>query len=231
MTTPATDGKVIEITGSKEGQSRTIAVGVVASANPSGNITANLGNSNEASTSSQVTRNMSQITEFHDDGIIDWGFDVDDSNFQQMAANTHEKLLPTVDFEFCGKASELPERMDFVVASHWSMIPPGKQASTQNSKQNWVQTFINRVKSPNNKPAQSISYSNLFQVVALKTNPSKLPTWYGYRATVDVQSTPNLQGLEHPEAPKVSLHFPELDPTTVNVTPTTFDGGYMLKPV
>lgn len=228
--TSATDGKVIHTIGSQEGRTRAVALSATASPLPSGTVSINLGNSDTATTSSQITQNTSLITEYHNEGIIDWGYDINDSNFQKTAIDIDETLLPAVDFEFFGENPEFPERMDFVVASHWSMIlPTGEQEGTQQSKQNGIQKFISHARSSINfEPAQSVSYSNLLHIVALKTSPSKLPKKYGYRATVDVQSRPH-QDLEPPEAPIVHLNHPAVDPTIVDVTPATFDGEYISK--
>ncbi|KJA22056.1 hypothetical protein HYPSUDRAFT_77564 [Hypholoma sublateritium FD-334 SS-4] len=117
--------------------------------------------------------------------------------------------------------------MDFVVASHWSMILPQKQAGTQQSDQSVIKTVINRARRlMKNEPAQSISYSNLLQIVGLKTNPSKLPIIHGYRATLDVQSSPDLQDLE----PEVDPDLPELDSTILDVRPATFDASESVLP-
>lgn len=136
-------------------------------------------------------------------------------------------LLPTADFQFFGKDLERPERMDFVVASHWSMIlPAGLPAGAKKRGQSVIKMFIGRIRrqSNSNSAQSTVSYSNLLQIVALKTNPAKLPPIHGYSATLDVQSSPNLKDLGPPE---VEPGLPYLDPTTFDVTPVTFDGEHI----
>lgn len=80
LKTSATDGKVIEIAGSKKGRNNAIMTGLAISPHPTGTLTVNHGNSSETSHTSQITQNTSPITEYHNHGVIDWGFNINDIN-------------------------------------------------------------------------------------------------------------------------------------------------------
>jgi len=135
------------------------------------------------------TRNTSRITEHHYDGVIWWGFYLDDLHERERGIEFPDCALPTVGFEFVGNPGvpPPPERMDLQIASYWSIIPKSEVET------NWIRTFLNLSISSDN--SQATSYSNLCQIVALETVPFDLPPRSDYKATTHV--TPGVPDTDH----------------------------------
>ena len=165
---------------------------------------------------SEKKRYLSAITEFQNDGKVRWGFNIDDVNFQKWGiSNMPDHDLPTVRFEFIGDSDEPapppappPKYMDIVITSIWSIISPSEPKST------WIRKLLHLFKSTGN--TQTTSYSNLFQIVALKADPSNLPELSHYRAKLKVKS-----GVSGP--PEVKKRAAD----SVCVTPAVVDGMYI----
>ena len=164
---------------------------------------------------SEKKRYLSAITEYQNDGKVRWGFNIDDVNFQKWGINMPEYDLPAVSFEFIGDSDEPapppappPKYMDIVITSIWSMI----STSELKSSSTWIHKLLHSFRSTGNTP----SYSNLFQIVALKADPSNLPELSHYRAKLKVKS-----GVSGP--PEVKKRAAD----SVCVTPAVVDGMYI----
>lgn len=195
----------------KIGRTRGITAGLTLGLQPQGTITGAATKTNEATASSEKKRYNSSITERHRDGFILWAFNVDDVNLQERGIDMQGDVLPTVLFDFVGDSdvpAPPPKCMDIVITSYWSMILPKKPKST------WIRRILGLIKSSGK--TQTPSYSNLFQVVALKIVPSDLPKLSRYKAEVKVRS-----GASDPPEVKVKRQAP---PDLVDVTPTLVNG-------
>jgi hypothetical protein len=179
--TPDSDGEEKQSSSLKIGQSRGMTVGLTLGPHPHGAITGTAIKTNEITAGSEKKRFTSGITEHHRDGIIWWGFNIDDVNLQKQGIDMQEDILLTAVFEFIGDSNvpALPPKcMDTVIASYWSMILPSEPKST------WIHKLLHLFRSSGNTP----SYSNILQIVALKTVPSNLLEPSHYRAKVKVRS-------------------------------------------
>lgn len=158
----------------------------------------------------EMTRYPFRITQQEKYGVVWWGFTVHDRYMQEEGIDIPEDDLPTVNFKlYHGDSNKpAPDRMDIVIASHWSMIPPSEPPSNRFHK--FLQ-FLRLNKSSGD--TQNVSYSNLFQIVSVKTsmsNPQKES-----RHVAEVEVRPGAIGL-----PQVVQRAE--DP--VEVTPAVFDG-------
>jgi hypothetical protein len=136
---------------------------------------------NEETTGSEKKRYNSRITQQELYGVVWWGFNIDDLNEQEDGIDMSDDILPAVHFEFLGDSdtpAPPPERMGVVIASYWSIIPQSEPKGT------WIRKLLRLTKSSGD--TQAISYSNLFQIVALETVPSNLPNRSHYCADVQV---------------------------------------------
>ena len=162
----------------------------------------------------------SAITEHHSDGIVRWGFDIDDDSYQKKGFPVPKDYLPTVRFKFIGDSvkpappAPPPKCMDIAITSYWSIIPPNKSTTT------WIQKVLHFFKSTGNSRAGSrsrvIPFSNLFQVVALTADLSNLPepSESYYRANVKLKSESGIS--DDPDIKRVA--------NSVYVTPVVVDG-------
>jgi len=179
--TLASEREEWQSSGNKIGQSRGMTVGLTIGPHPQGAITGAATKTNEKTTGREKKRYTSRITEQHDDGVVEWGFDVDDLYEQERGIDMSDDILPTVCFEFVGDRKvppPPPERMDVEISSYWSMIP------RSGTESNWIQTFLNVPRSSGN--AEATSYSNICQIVALEIAPADLQPRSDYRATMHV---------------------------------------------
>ena len=171
---------------------------------------------NEETAGFEKRRYNSAITEHRSDGNVRWGFNIDDVNLQKSGIDMREDVLPTVCFEFVGNSNvpaPPPECMDIVITSYWSMILPSEPKST------WIHKLLHPFKfrlTGNSCNTQTTSYSNLFQIVALKADLSNLPEPSHYRAKVKVRS-----GASGP--PDVKRKAAD----SVDVTPAVVDGRHI----
>ena len=166
---------------------------------------------NEESAGSERKRYHSAITEHHSDGNVRWGFNIDDVNLQKLGIDLQEDVLPTVHFKFVGKSNvpaSPPKDIDIVITSYWSMILPSEPKST------WIRKILHLFRSTGN--TQTTSYSNLFQIVALKADLSNLPEPSHYRAKVKFRSG----ACGPPDVERQAVD-------SVNVTLAVVDGRYI----
>ena len=160
-----------------------MAAGLNAGMNPQGTISVAKTKTKEEATSSEKTLHINRIDHYDNYGKVRWSFNIDDVYFQESGMIMREDELPTVHFEFTGDSDKPnppptspPEYMEIAITSYWKMTLPSE------SKTTWIRKLVHFVRSSGN--TQAVSYSNLFQMVALKVNPDKLRNLCDYRAEV-----------------------------------------------
>ena len=200
----------------KTGRTRGVAPSLTIGLAPQGKIGGSSTWTDEETTGSEKKRYNSRITQQELYGVVWWGFDIDDLNEQEDGIDMSDDILPAVHFEFIGDSdipAPHPERMDIVIASYWSIIPQSEPKST------WIHKLLRLTKSSGD--TQAMSYSNLFQIVALETVPSNLPKRSHYSA--DVQVWPGVTDPQHTYLVEVKR------PTasSIDVKPAFVVGGYI----
>jgi len=126
------------------------------------------------SLSSLEMRNYgSRITQGDRNGVVWWGFNIDDP-YEQEDGKELLDTLPSVELEFFGENASLPGRLHVEVASVWSFIPSIKNKKFQ--KPEWIRL---------GKPA-GLSYSNLCQIVQLEI-PSMLLENCEYKSLTEMK--------------------------------------------
>ena len=120
-------------------KSRGVTVGVTPGPHTVGGLTLTANRTMEQGEVIEKIRYDSTIVDHHRDGVVWWRFDVDDDNFQKFGIIMEIDVLPSVSFEFVGRKT-LPESMDMMIASHWSMIRPKDGSS-------WIAKLFNLFKS------------------------------------------------------------------------------------
>ena len=203
----------------KLGSTSGVAAGLSAGLNPVGTISFAKGKSKEEAASSEKTLHMNRIDEQNIYGKIWWNFNIDDVNFQESGTIMEEDYLPAVHFEFTGDSDEPnppptspPEYLDIVITSDWKMTLPSE------SKSNWIRKLVHFVRPGSTGDTQVASYSNLFQIIALKANPDKLRKLCDYRAEVVVNP-----GASDPHEVIIKRRAGEF----VNVIPAVVKGKYV----
>ena len=206
-----------QLAATKIGQTRGAAIALNTGANPTATITAAVTKINEKTMGYEKTRNTSGITEQHQCGVVEWGFEVDDPRHQKDGIRISNDDLPMACFEFPGDPKDPPtppERMDIGIISYWSIILPS------GPKNNWWRRLLNFSRSSGNTAA--VSYSNLCQITAFNICPSDLPPRSDYMARMHV--TPGVSDAENIRySPEVRLQ------TTGSVTfRTDFTAGMFI---
>jgi hypothetical protein len=207
--TSDSDGEERQSSSSTSGRTRGITAGLTLP-HPQVVITGAAMKTNEKTLSSDKKHFDSAITEHHNNGNIRWGFNIDDVNFQKGGIDMAEDVLPTVRFRFIGKSNKPappPEDMEIAITSCWSMILPSEPKSI------WIRKILHFFRSTSNTP--TTSYSNLFQIVALKADLSNLPEPSYYKAKVEVRpgaaSDPHNVIVERPAAESVDVKLAVVD--------------------
>ena len=126
----------------------------------------------ESSSYLEMINYGSRITQGDRDGVVWWGFNIDDP-YEQEAGKELLDTLPSAEFEFLGKNASLPARLRVEVSSCWSLI------SSIENRQSWLQAIIGLAK------PKGLSYSNLCQIVHLEM-PSTLLGDCEYKSITDV---------------------------------------------
>ena len=211
--TPYSDGEVKQSFSTKSGSTRGIASGITLGPHPQGTMTVTATKTNEESEGSEKKRFINRIDEYDDDGKVWWSFDIDDAYYQEKGRDMREDDLPAVHFEFTGDSDEPeplptppPEQMDIVITSYWKMTLPSEPKNT------WIRRLLRFFKST----GQTTSYSNLFQIVALEANLSKLLGLCRYRAKVVVNLNSGASNPHEVEVKRRALR-------SVNLTPAIVD--------
>ena len=215
--TPYSDGEEKQLSSMKSGRTHGFTSGFTAGPNPQATVTFTATKTREKTAGFEKKLYKSAISEYHVFGKVRWGFSIDDVNLQEGGFELQEDHLPTVHFEFTGDSDEPeppptppPDYMDIVITSYWKMILPGEPKHT------WIRKLLHFFKSNGN--AQTASYSNLFQIVALKANLSKLQNECRYNAQMVVNP-----GASNPHEVKVTRRALE----SVNVIPAVVDSKYI----
>ena len=195
-----------------------MATGINVGLNPQGAISVAATKTKEETASSEKTLYMNRIDEYNNYGKVRWSFDIDDAYFQESGMIIGEDDLPTVHFEFQGESDEPeapptppPEYMDIAITSHWKLTLPSEP------KRTWIRKLLQLFKSNGN--TQAPSYFNLFQIVALKPNLSKLRKTCPYRANLVVNMNPG--AASDPPRHEVKVTKKALE--YVNVIPAVVD--------
>ena len=213
--TSDSDGEERQLSSMTSGQTRGMTTVLTLGLHPQATISGTAKKTNEATVGSEKKRYNSVITEHHSDGNIRWGFKIDDVNLQKWGIYMQEDVLPTVRFKFIGDSNvpaPPPKCMDIAITSYWSMILPSEPQS------NWIHKLLRFFKLRRlTGSTQTTSYSNLFQIVALKADLSNLPEPSHYKAKVKVRS-----GASDP--PDIKRQAAD----SVNVTPAVVNGRYIL---
>ena len=207
--TTDSDGEEKQSSSTTSGLTRGMRAGLTLGLNPQAAITGNATKTNEETRGSEKKRYNSAITEQHGDGNVQWGFNIDDVNLRKWGVDMREDVLPTVCFEFVGDSDEPappPKWMDVAIISYWSKIIPSEP------KNNWIHKLLRFFRSTGNTP----SYSNLFQIVALKADLSNLPKPSRYRAKVKVCQRSGVSG--HPDVKRRAADSVYVTPAVVNGT-------------
>ncbi|KDR69623.1 hypothetical protein GALMADRAFT_49843, partial [Galerina marginata CBS 339.88] len=167
--TMASEKEEKQLLTAKTGQTRSLAAALVVGPHPQATITASKMKADEKSTGYEKKQFTSRIRQQDDDGIIEWGFNLDDSNDQEEGIDVSVDNLPNVCFEFPGDTDDPPHPPEYIeveIGSYWSIIREGKKESK------WFQKIFNRSSSASG--CQDVFYSNMCHIVALKANPSEL---------------------------------------------------------
>lgn len=210
--TSDSDGEQKQLSSTKSSQTCSRTAGLTLGPHPQGTIAGAVTKTKEESAGSEKKQYNSAITVHRSDGNVQWGFNIDDVNFQKRGIELQEDGLPTVCFKFTGENSipaPPPKYMDIVITSYWSMVLPGQIES----KSTWIHKLLHFFRSTGN--TSTTSYSNIFQIVALKADLPNMPELSHYRAKVKFRS-----GASSPPDVKVKRKAAD----SVDVTLAIIDG-------
>lgn len=226
--------EVNQSSSTKSGRTRSMAAALNLGPNPMGTVTANATKTYEVITSSEMTHFSSLITQHRGEGNVQWGFNIEDVSLrkggidlEKWGIDLQEEVLPTARFKFVGKSNvpeSPPKCMDIAITSYWSLILPSEQKKT------WIHKLLRFVKFrttsntlsqqpllggnrslalPVDSLTQTSSYTNLFQIVALTADLSKLQEMSHYIANVEVNrpgaSDPHNVSVEREAAKSVHM--------------------------
>ena len=121
-----------------------------------------------------------------------------------------DKVLPTVHFGFNGKSISFPKHMDIVITSYWSKISPTRSEPNRTQIHKLLHLFKSIGKT------QCISFSNLFQIVALTANIDNLMKRNHYKAKTKMYLDSGISVPPKPEAEAESLERIEGTPVVVD---------------
>jgi len=168
--------------------------------------------SKETSSSTESREYHSRITERHLDGVISWGFSVDDMHERQKGVElkASQRALPSVEFKFFGPSDDHlpppPDHFGVLVASCWSLISSVSDSNTPSRR--WLRWF--KRPSPLEMAApRAPLYSNLCPAVILEV-PSHLSQASFYKSVMEVTQ----------DSRKPVLHIKRPGPHTLRVTPS-----------
>lgn len=178
--TPATEPKEKQVVTDKDTKTFGKGLDVTAAANPGAKLTISRTRAKEKAKANETTNIMSGIIQKQLYGAVSWAFDVDDQNAQLHGVKVSGDRLPFVDLAFPDVFGEPPKNMDLVVASYWSKISAPVSATERTGVWNlW------KVVSKSAGNASTPSYTNLCEIVSVKTTPLLLQPKFHYCATVN----------------------------------------------
>ena len=171
----------VTISGSAEG-----SVGFL---NPMPTMSLSGSSSREASSSTECKRYHSRITDESSNGVVSWGFFVNDSNERESGIRfgSPHRALPSVNFRFrsnIGPPPPPPEHFDVLVTSCWSLISPGGENYTTSGWFSWLKEFSQGTVAASEIPL----CSNLCQIVRLEV-PSRLSQSSFHRSVLEVNQS------------------------------------------
>ena len=135
---------------------------------------------NETTKGLEEIRYTSPITRQSIDGKIWWDYGIGDHRYREKGYTMPDNILPTVNFGFNNISP--PNHMDIVITSYWSKISPTRsEPKLPNRTQ--IHKLLRLFKSTG-KTQCSVSFSNLFQIVALTANMDNLMKRNHYKAKV-----------------------------------------------
>ena len=208
-TTPGSDGEERHSSSTKSGWSHGITGMLNLGLNPQGSLSGSSTKTNEKAEGSEKTRYTSPITQQDKDDKIWWDYGIGDDRYREKGYTMPEDVLPTVHFGFCGKSS--PKNMDIVITSYWSKISPTQ--SEQNGTQ--VHKLLRLFRSTGK--TQCISFSNLFQIVALTADVNNLIKRNHYPATVKMYLDSGISVPPKPEPDSEAESLKRIEGTPVVV--------------
>ena len=156
---------------------------------------------NERTEGTEKTLYTSPITQHYKVGKIWWDYEIGDDRFQKEGYKMPRNDFPTVHFEFNNTSP--PKLIDIAITSFWSKISPFR--SEQN--RTLIHKLLHLFRSAGG--AQCISFSNLFQIVALTADVEKLIRRNHYAATVKIYLDSGISTPPKPEPKAESLERTE----------------------
>jgi hypothetical protein len=210
--TPASNGEEKHSSSTKLGWSRAIAALLSAGPNPHGSLSVSLTKISEKVEGSEKMRYTSPITKQDVDGKIWWDYGIGDVHFREIGYTIPKDVLPTVPFRFYDRKSP-PKHMGVVITSYWSKISwtqPGSEP-----KRIKIHKFLHLFRSTGK--TQPISFSNLFQIVALTADVDNLRKSNKYQPAKVKMYLDSESGVSEPQEPEAdSLKRFEGTPVVVN---------------
>ena len=155
----------------------------------------------ERTEGSEKKRYSSPITQHYKVGRIWWDYEIGDDHFQKEGYKMPGNVFPIVHFEFDNTSP--PKHIDIAITSFWSKISPFR--SEQN--RTLIHKLLHLFRSAGG--AQCISFSNLFQIVALTADVEKLIRRNHYAATVKIYLDSGISTPPKPEPKAESLERTE----------------------
>ena len=174
-----------------------------------GSLIGGLTTTNERTEGFEKKRYTSPITQQYDDGKIWWDYGIGDDRYRENGYDMPENVLPAVHFEFDNTSP--PKHIDIVITSFWSKISPTR--SEQN--RTLIHKLLHLLRS--NGKTQSISFSNLFQIVALTANMDNLMKRNCYNERVKIYLDSGISLPPKPEPKAESLTGKRIEGTSVVV--------------
>ena len=175
-TTPGSDGEERRSSSTKSGWSHVVTGMLSLGLNTHGSLSGGLTKTNERTEGSEKKRYTSPITQQYKVGKIWWDYGISDDRYQENGYAMPKDILPTVHFGF--DSISPPKLMDIVITSYWSKISPTRSEQNRTQIHKLLHLFRSTGKT------QCISFSNLFQIIALTTNMDNLKKRNHYKAKV-----------------------------------------------
>ena len=152
---------------------------------------------NERTEGTEKTLYTSPITQHYKVGKIWWDYEIGDDRFQKEGYKMPRNDFPTVHFEFNNTSP--PKHIDIAITSFWSKISPTRSEPNRSLIQKLLDLFSSA------RGAPCVSFSNLFQIVALTADVEKLVKRNHYAATVKMYLDPGISTPPRPEPKAESL--------------------------
>ena len=152
----------------KSGWTRVITGMLNLGLNPQGGISGSSTKTNERTEGSEKKLYTSPITQQYEVGKIWWDYEIGDDRYRENGYSMPKDDLPTVHFRFYHKSP--PKLMDVVITSYWSKIYPTRSEPDRTQ----IHKLLHSSLFKSTGKTQRISFSNIFQIVALTAEVEKL---------------------------------------------------------